>query len=294
MIRVSVPATSANCSVGFDSLGLALEMRAVFTFEKSDHLKVTGCPAEFCSRDNLVIQAFDKVCEMYGKEKPDFHLHINTEVPFARGLGSSSTCVAAGVFAANEWHHLQLDTETLLKIATALEGHPDNVAPAILGRMTACFVTEDAYGSEIIYSQFDPSSFHALAVIPDYEVSTPEARKVLPSSVSLKDAAAQIGRALVFEDAIVKGEQEKLYTACRDILHEPYRKKLIPNYEFFRTVSEERKLPFWISGSGSTMLYLSVHKDELEDLKKHFEQIFPTFEFRVLETADKGTVIENV
>ena len=120
MISVCVPATSANCCVGFDCLGMAVDWWAHFTFEKSDTLIVEGCPGEFKGQNNLVVQAFYTTCDYLHLGYPTFKLTIDTDVPFARGLGSSSTCVVAGILACDAWFKKGMDKMEILKIATSI------------------------------------------------------------------------------------------------------------------------------------------------------------------------------
>lgn len=299
MIKVSVPATSANCSIGFDSLGMALEWRAVFTFEPADELSVTGCDEEFANENNLVVKAFELAAKSAGKEVPPFHLHIESEIPLARGLGSSSACVVGGLAGANAWFDLGLTKEELLDLAIELEGHPDNAAPALMGDMTACFkIPENKKNPEsdsgYVCSPIEVKNFCTLAVIPNYEVSTPEARKVLPEMIRLKDAASQTGRALVFRQAMESGDEKLLSLCCEDVYHEPYRSKLIPEYDYFSSKAMEEELPFWISGSGSTMLYLSSEPERLEKLKAEFEKKYPEFDCRILKPAKEGALAWRV
>ena len=142
MIIVHVPATSANCCVGFDSLGMALDWWATFRFEPSDVLKITGCPKEYADKNNLVVQAFQKTCQHLHQEMPNFHLDIDSDIPFSRGLGSSSTCVVAGILACDAWFEAHMNKMEILKIATEIEGHPDNVAPCIFGQAVTSFMDQ--------------------------------------------------------------------------------------------------------------------------------------------------------
>lgn len=285
---IEVPATSANCSVGFDCLGLALDWMGKFEFETDDididKIQVSGCPEEFCSEDNLVVQSIKDTCEYMGFSMPKFHLHIDSGVPFARGLGSSSCCVTAGILAAMKMAGYEADEDLLLEIASHIEGHPDNVAPALFGAMNACFQKDKKY----IRSRFDIADFKALAVIPPYEVSTPKARKVLPKTLDFQDAVAQVGHALVFEKALEEGDEEKLFDCCKDVLHEPYRKKLIPDYDLVSDLCSKRQLPFWISGSGPTMLVLSKDPARLEELESVLKEKAPHLQTRLLDMCKSG------
>lgn len=287
MIRVEVPATSANCCVGFDSLGMALTLKASFTFEPSAVYEIYGCPEPYANENNLVLTAFRHACRFRHKAMPVLKLTIDSPVPFARGLGSSSCCIAAGIAAANAWYDLHLTQEEMLQLATELEGHPDNAAPALFGSMNACFMQNN----QIYRVRFDCADFHCLAVIPPYEVSTPEARKVLPASLSFQDAAAQTGHALVFEKALELGDESLLAAACIDYLHEPYRKALIPDYTYVKAIADEYGKPFWISGSGPTMLILSMDRQSLEDISQTIQNHASHLETQLLEISKEGTVV---
>lgn len=270
MITVRVPATSANCCIGFDSLGMALDWLGKFTFSQADALQITGCPKEYAGEDNLVYRGFVKAFEAAGQIVPPVHIHIDSSIPFARGLGSSSSCIAAGIIGANAWMGYPLTDAQTLQIAARLEGHPDNAAPALFGGL--CICTASPQG--IAMRSLDLEGWKALALIPQYEVSTPEARKVLPDSVSLKDAAAQCGNAMLFEYALQTKDEALLKSVCKDVLHEPYRKNLIQEYDWCKALADEMGLPFWISGSGPTLLFCSLDADRLHQAAKLLEEQF--------------------
>lgn len=136
-VTVRVPASTSNLGPGYDSLGMALSLQAKFTFEPSDELVIEGCPEAYRNADNLVMQGFRMVCEKADRPVPAVHLVIDSEVPVARGLGSSSTCIAGGMAAANAMLGNPFTTDDLFQLCTAFEGHPDNAAPAFLGGLTA-------------------------------------------------------------------------------------------------------------------------------------------------------------
>lgn len=269
MISVQVPATSANCCIGFDCMGMALDWYATFTFEESLKLEISGCPKEYQTWDNLVVQAFCRFCDIFHFPYPSFHLHIDSKIPFSRGLGSSATCILGGLCGANAWFGNFASKEEILKIATEMEGHPDNVAPALLGNTILCHV--DSENIEMI--QLDCADWYGLAMIPEYSVSTKEARSILPVSISHKEASQQVSNALFFVDALKTGNEKNLLRAGIDYLHEPYRKKLIPDYDRISSFCSKEEIPMWISGSGSTMLAVSMKKEKINNLKQ-FIQIY--------------------
>lgn len=294
MITVKVPATSANCSIGFDCLGLALDWKSSITFEPADTLQITGCPPEYATADNLVYQAFAYTCKAVNLPVPGVHIHIDSDIPFARGLGSSSQCIAAGILGADAMCQLELDDREKLDIATEIEGHPDNVAPALRGGLCSCISTTD---ERILPIDLGAHDWKALVVIPDYEVSTKEARKVLPASIPLHDAAMQVGHALLFEYAWVHQDEKLLYEACVDVLHEPSRSKLIRDYPALAALAKQYKLPFWISGSGPTMAFVSQDEDQLRNLQnfiacqEFFGQNGQHLKLRLCKVSDSGAEV---
>jgi homoserine kinase len=250
-IRVSVPATTANLGVGYDCLGLALDLSADFTFEPSDTLEVVGCEERFRGPDNLVWTTYERTMRELGREASPLRIDIDAPLPLSGGLGSSAACVVAGVLAATNM--AGVDREEALDIATAVEGHPDNVAPALLGGLVSSFVTATG---ETVSTRYDVSDrLRFVAMAPSYEVRTDEARKAVPTEVPTTTAIWQMGRIVACVTALVRGDADLLAKAEDDRLHEPYRRPLIADYEGLRTASlDAGASAFLISGSGSTMI----------------------------------------
>lgn len=250
--RIRVSATSANVGVGYDCLGLALDLYADFNFERSEELVIDGCPERFRGEDNLVWTSYLEACrQLYVKPTP-LHITIDSPIPLSGGLGSSSACVVAGVVAAQILSGEAFNEEQALNIACNIEGHPDNVAPALLGGLVSSFVDRGITHS-LRFDISDKLCFVAIA--PPYEVRTSDARRVMPEMVSTQTAIWQIGHCVAAVHALKEGDCELLAAACNDMLHEPYRAKLIPDYEALkRTCLAAGAATFLISGSGSTML----------------------------------------
>ncbi|MBR4384253.1 MAG: homoserine kinase, partial [Selenomonadaceae bacterium] len=231
-VTVRVPGTSANCGPGFDCLGLATTIYNYLdlTLIRSDKVIVeaSGEGAEKIprGRKNLAWQAVKKLLEVTGhNEFKGAIIRMKNHVPLSRGLGSSSTAIVAGLTAANEIVGSPLNRQELLKLATELEGHPDNVAPAIFGNFTVSVMD----GGEVQTFSFRPRIKLKLVVaVPDFELSTRLARKVLPKKVSRADAIFNISRASMLVAALVEGREELLPLAFDDAIHQPYRKKLVP------------------------------------------------------------------
>ncbi len=249
---VSVPATSANVGVGYDCLGIALDLRATFTFEESDELVIDGCLEKFRGEDNLAWTSYLEACRRMYREPRPMHLTIDSPIPLSGGLGSSSTCVVAGVVAAQLLNGDGFEPQAALNVATFLEGHPDNVAPAIMGGLVSSF-SDGRDTRSLRFDVADGISFVAIA--PPYEVRTADARKVMPESVSTETCVWQVGHAVATVQALQSGDCDLLSAACQDRLHEPFRARLIPDYEpLRRTALAAGAAAFLISGSGSTML----------------------------------------
>ena len=249
MIKIKVPATTANIGCGFDTLGCALTLYSTFTFEKNDIFKITGCDEKYQNEDNLVITSYKKVFEKLNKEVIPVLLHIESDIPVSRGLGSSASCIVAGIWAANYFLDYPLNKEQCLDIATAIEGHPDNVAPAIYGNLCSSFMGDQVYTAHFNASQ----DLNLLVMIPDFEVSTASARKVLPKVVDYKDAIFNLSRVACLCKALENNDQEMIHHALQDRLHEPYRKELIHEYEDIKEICKD-EVAFFISGSGPTLI----------------------------------------
>ena len=213
ILTVSVPATSANIGVGYDTLGLAFNLRAKITFRESPTLIIDGCPEQFRNDDNLVWTSYIRACEKLGEEPTPKHITIDSPIPLSGGLGSSSTCVIAGIAAAMTESHSGWDPERALDFACHFEGHPDNVAPAIYGGLTSSFVEG---GHTICTRRLVARGLSFVAIAPPYTVNTEDARKVVPQEVSLETAVYQMGRTVAVTHALETGNGGLLAAACND------------------------------------------------------------------------------
>ena len=291
MIRISVPATSANLGIGYDTLGMAVSLYSHFTFERSDALEITGCPEEFQNEDNLVYVSFVDALQEWGEKPFPVQLDIQTEVPVARGLGSSSTCVVAGIMAAAALTGHTVDRAELVRIAAGVEGHPDNVAPAILGGAVCSFTPEGGLPRCLRYEVSDKLRF--ITVIPPYEVHTSEARKVVPQEVPLANAVWQMGRIAGMTRGLETGDLDLVAAANDDRLQEPYRRVLIPDYDAVRACClEGGAKTMWISGSGSTLMAVTDDTIVAKFLQVKLREQFPECETHILTCDTEGAQIE--
>ena len=253
-IKVSVPATSANIGSGFDALGLAVTLYNTVTFEESDHLDISAADGTRIPRGetNLVYRSAKGLFDKVGKTMPPLKLVQTNAIPMARGLGSSSACIIAGLLGANRMLGDVLNTQELLTLATSIEGHPDNVAPALLGGL-ASSVFEDG----VVYSvkrDVDESLCFA-AIVPDYKLLTEAARAALPKEVTHKDAVYNLSRAALIPAAFCEGRHDLLAIATEDKLHQPYRMPLMPgSKEVFDMARLCGAKAVYVSGAGSTVM----------------------------------------
>lgn len=269
-VVVRVPGTSANCGPGFDCLGVATTIYNYIdlTLLRSSRLTVEasgeGADKIPLGKKNLTWQAIRRLLQEVGRAD-DFKgaiIRTKNNVPLSRGLGSSSTAIVAGLTAANEILGAPLDKNGLLKLATEIEGHPDNVAPAIFGGFTVSVMS----GGDVQTFSFMPRiKLKLIVTVPDFELSTRLARKVLPKNVALKDAIFNVSRASMLVAALVKGREDLLPFAFDDALHQPYRQKLVPGMtEVFTAAREAGALGAAISGAGSCLIAFTAAGGGLE------------------------------
>lgn len=262
ILKVSVPATSANLGPGFDCVGLALDLvnTLYFSMEKSS---ITDLPhgAVQLSAGSLAHQGFNLVAEKTGKKMPP-HLFvaIGAQVPRSRGLGSSATLTVAGIVAANVLLQADLSQEEIITLATRIEGHPDNAAPAYLGGLVVSITSQDG----IKYLKVEPPSMlRVIVAVPDFELATSAARKVLPTQVSRQDAVFNAGHFGLFMTVILTGHFQMLVLAMEDRLHQPYRTPLVPGLqEVMATAQAQGALGSCLSGAGPSVLAFCNRADE--------------------------------
>lgn len=262
-IKVSVPATSANVGSGFDALGLAVTLYNTVTFEPSPSGKLEISAADGTriprNESNLVYRSAKGLFDRVGKKIPPLKIVQTNPIPMARGLGSSSACIIAGLLGANRMLGDVLDTQELLTLATAIEGHPDNVAPALLGGLTSSVFEEG-----VVYSvkrDVDESLCFA-AIVPDYKLLTEAARAALPKEIPHRDAVYNLSRAALVPAAFCEGRHDLLAIATEDRLHQPYRMPLMPgSKEVFALARECGAKTVYISGAGSTVMAVAERSE---------------------------------
>ncbi|MDJ0601747.1 MAG: homoserine kinase [Crocosphaera sp.] len=262
-VTVTVPATTANIGPGFDCIGAALSLYNQFKFteqpeaENDLSITVTGTEAHRVSSDrtNLLYQAFTHLYHHLNKTPPKIAIDIKLGVPLARGLGSSATAIIGGLVGANALAGQPLSTADIIELAVALEGHPDNVVPALLGNCQLSVGKSKNW--EICQIPWHPDIIPVVA-IPNFELSTEEARSVLPKTLPQEDAIYNIARMGLLIRALETGNEQWLSKAMTDKLHQPYRQGLIEGYEFVQECAlKAGAYGMVISGAGPTLLALT-------------------------------------
>ena len=270
-VTIRVPATTANMGPGFDAFGCALSLYTDVTFEETDcGLEITGCPEEFTGPDNLAYTSYCAVLSSMNEEVRGVKIHIDAHIPVCRGLGSSAALLVAGAMGANILRGNKLSTQGLLNITNAMEGHPDNLAPAFFGGLTASMVDN---GLPVCVSFPLHADWEFLALIPEFDLPTSLARSVLPGQVSRADAIYNVSHGALVLKALELGDEKLLRTAMQDKLHQNYRKQLIPDYEKIEALAKSLGCAFCLSGAGPTLLCITRQKGLEEKLAKKLDAV---------------------
>jgi homoserine kinase len=232
-ITIRVPATSANLGPGFDSLGLALDLwnETIITLAIEYTVQINGEGAEKLSpgENNMIIRSAQHLADCAGKHLPPFHVDCINNIPLSSGLGSSAAAKLTGLLGANTLLGKPLSNDDILSLATEMEGHPDNVAPAMLGGLVVSAMENGKVLAQRIHMDGNQDSrIYITVVFPEFQLPTQEARGALPGQVSITDAIHNIGHAVLVTEAFRNGDVDLLGKAMTDALHQPHRLPLIP------------------------------------------------------------------
>jgi len=308
-VSVKVPATTANFGSGFDCLGMALPIYNVISIEETV-LPGTGIEINVISEtdddddfaiehipkdeNNIIYKAVELLYNSIGQTPSELRINIKSQIPIAKGLGSSASIIVGGLLAANELLGRPADEAALLSIATEVEGHPDNVTPAIIGGLVLTSLEDDG---SIVYRKLPwPEEWHLTLCIPDYELATDISRSVLPKEVPLKDATFNTRRTAMFVEAIHTKDAELMKLALQDKLHQPYRTKLVPGLQDImdNLKHEENVIGCVLSGAGPAMLIIS-QRNNLDRIKSIVSDTWADFnvktDIRTLKVEEKGAQI---
>lgn len=288
-VTVRVPATTANLAAGFDVLGCALGLYNTLSFTPAEELSFSGCDPQYQNEQNLAYAAYSRVWqELRRGTVPPVHIHIQADIPVCRGLGSSAALIAAGASAANIMAGKPFDKRQLLSLTTQIEGHPDNLAPALLGGLTASMVLDGQVYS-VDYLPHPELRFVALS--PDFPLSTHEARRVLPTMVAHSDAVRNAGFLAVLLRAIEQGDEALITASLQDRLHQPYRRRLIPEYDRIEALAEQNGCgAVCISGAGPTILCITRDREFAGRMERAVAPLEHRWQVRDLPVDYHGTV----
>ncbi|AOR24237.1 homoserine kinase [Clostridium taeniosporum] len=293
MIKVKVPATSANMGPGFDSIGMAVKLYNEFAFdEANDGLNFNGIPKEFCNEDNIIYKAMKYCFDKAGYRFKGLTISVlNQHIPISRGLGSSSSCIIGGLVGANEIIKGKFSKDELLEMAVEIEGHPDNVAPALFGGIVVA-IDED---NKTLYNKIEiKDKVKFVTIIPDFRLSTEEARKVLPKQISRADGIYNIGRAALMFSCFFTDRYDLIRSACNDALHQNYRKQLIPHFdEVYNKCYELGALGCYLSGAGPTIMAIIDNGADgfSNSIKQYLKNQNIKWEVFELQADNKGAVV---
>jgi homoserine kinase len=285
---VRIPGTTANLGSGFDTLGLAVAIynRATVRRRSDRRVEITS-PISEDARAGALAMLEEAAAAFFKKTRaPRFgvDLHLSGDVPIARGLGSSVTARLGCVAGLNALAGSPLDRQGLLEVVAALEGHPDNAAPAVFGGFTAAgFVGSDVRCIRVPL----PNRIRLVTLIPDFEVSTPEARKRVPQTFSKADTIHILNRASLVTAAFATGRLESLRGCFDDRIHQPYRAPLIPGMDAILAAGVKAgAIGGWLSGSGSTLMCLAL--DNSEAVATAMQRKMPKAAVHILKPDNAG------
>ncbi len=274
LARVRVPATMANLGPGFDSLGLAVslwlevdaELFGKDVFEYSGQGRIAGT-------DNLIHQGFRAAFHHAGLQAPTVRLSAQNPIPLARGLGSSSAALVAGAALGAAFIGDHFGKDAVLQVCAKLEGHPDNVAPAVLGGFTASVMRGD---TPISISMGVPKDWRVLVAVPQSELKTEHARAALPVSYSRADMVFNLSRAALWVAGVATANTDVLREACRDAMHQPYRAALVPGMQAaIEGALEAGAVAAFLSGAGPSVSAIVNSSQSLETVKTQLEKFSP-------------------
>lgn len=311
-ISVKVPASTSNLGPGFDCIGMALPIYNTITIEEtvlpgtgieinvlndnetSDELLMEHMPMD---ENSIIYKAVELLYNSIGQTPSELKITVQSQIPIARGLGSSASVIVGGLLAANELLGHPADEVALLSIATEVEGHPDNVTPSIVGGLVLTSLEDDG---SVVYRKLDwPEEWQITVCIPDYELSTEISRSVLPNEVPLQDAVFNAKRMGMFIQAINTKDAELMKMALQDKLHQPYRMKLVPGLDKImdNLKHEENVLGCVLSGAGPAIVVIS-QKNNLEKIKSIIKDTWEEMNVKVnimtLPVETRGAQIINV
>ena len=293
-MTVSVPATSANLGPGFDSLGLAVDLRNRVEFHQSKFFSVCikgeGENNSRLKGNNLFISIFNEHYSRLTKNKQNFQFTFYNQIPMSRGLGSSSAVIVSAITAAHEAAGIRVSKRRILNHALVYESHPDNITPAVMGGFNVATVEKNKVFSQ---KKHLPDYIKAIVVIPDKQMNTAKGRTLLPKSYSKENAVYNLSHTALSVAAFFNEDWEMLKLASQDRFHQKARMKMLPElFSVQKVAYESGALMSTLSGSGSTFFSMAYDEDSVMIANK-LSQKFPDFAVKVLDFDNNGLIIEK-
>ncbi|WNC16727.1 homoserine kinase [Brevibacillus brevis] len=301
IVRVTVPASTANLGPGFDALGLAFQLYSVVEMRKSEQTTIElvgkeleGTPAD---KSNLLYQVAAQLFEKAGLAKPELAIRASSDAPLTRGLGSSAAAIVGALVAANQLAGEPFTRDQLFEMATRLEGHPDNVGASMFGGFVVATMPESA-NDPIPYIRLDvPAGLQTLVIIPEYPLSTEKARNVLPQVYSKQDVVYNVGHSSLLVAALAQGRLDLLGQAMGDRLHQPYRAELVPGLkDILDGATAHGAWGAALSGAGPTILCFFSTDEQREQLRQFVDRVMNghgiSYRVMILQPDEHGVQVE--
>ena len=298
MITIKAPATSANMGPGFDCMGIAVDLYNTVTIEETGEGLIIDFLDESrkflpTNSNNCVYMAMDRVFKKVGRKPDGLKITLDNRIPVTRGLGSSAASIVAGLVGANEVLGKPLSDQQLLNMASNIEGHPDNVAPSLLGG----YVVSLRSGNDVKYSRnIIDDKYKFAAIVPDFYLSTKKSRELLPKYTSYKNASYNIAHASLLSASLINGDSDGVRAALKDKLHQHYRLSYIKGgHWIMKSALEFGAIGSYVSGAGPTiMAVLDGNYDEFyEKMNAYLRQRFTGWQVKILDVSNTGVMIER-
>lgn len=293
-MEISVPATSANLGPGFDSLGLAVDLRNKVEFHPSKFFSVSikgegeGNPR--LKGNNLFIGIFNEHYNRLTKKRQNFKFTFYNQIPMSRGLGSSSAVIVSAIASAHEAAGIRVSKRRILNHALVYENHPDNITPAVMGGFNAATVEKNKVFSQ---KKHLPNYIKAVVIIPNKQMNTSRSRTVLPKSYSKDNAVYNLSHTALSVASFFNEDWEMLRLASHDRFHQKARMKTLPELFAVQKVAyESGALMSTLSGSGSTFFNM-VYDEDAAMISNKLKQKFPEFSVKTLDFDNNGLIVER-
>ena len=293
-MTISVPATSANLGPGFDTLGLAVELRNRVEFHPSKFFSVSikgeGENNPRLKGNNLFISIFNEHYSRLTKKKQNFKFTFYNQIPMSRGLGSSSAVIVSAIASAHEAAGIRVSKRRILNHALVYEPHPDNITPAVMSGFNVATIEKNKVFSQ---KKHLPDYLKAVVVIPNKQMNTAKSRTILPKSYSKENAIYNLSHSALTVAAFFNEDWEMLKLAAQDRFHQKARMKTLPElFSVQKVAYESGALMSTLSGSGSTFFSL-VYDDDSAMIANKMRQKFPDFGVKILDFDNNGLIIER-